>query len=389
MIDRACTSDRPCVRHGAMGVDERAPHQSDGPCGPLRLEDLGMLRYVALEARGAKDPSSYARGAAGAVLALVEQLGATLSRVHPPEPAPTCCARHMARCSGPCGFLTSADLDAMEDAAQDDGGLPGRAREVATYLRLLIPEARATIPPADHLTLAIQIPRALLGRSTAEIAEAVARVLEPSLLEMAKKQAPRPVEQPLVREGDAFTHADHPGARWLVLNIDGIICILAADSITGSRYATTVELLDPAGPWKRDDGVMSAEERETLLVSYREQSGWSDADLVARAERGEPLEPWHVGWLVLLGRGDLLDRCPCGTPNGTHSTTCEKLSIFPCGCSRMKVRSGLCDLYKRDGTPRGASEVREGGQPVSDTDRKEVRHVAPVVHTPAAEEPGS
>jgi hypothetical protein len=51
------------------------------------------------------------------------------------------------------------------------------------------------------------------------------------------------------------------------------------------------------------------EENEEQLRVLREWSGLSDAEMIARVERGAiRLEPRHAQWLVLLGRGDLLDR---------------------------------------------------------------------------------
>jgi hypothetical protein len=59
----------------------------------------------------------------------------------------------------------------------------------------------------------------------------------------------------------------------------------------------------------READLLSAEEREERLRSLRAWSGLSDNEMLTRVERGElPLEPEHAEWLVLLGRGDLLDR---------------------------------------------------------------------------------
>jgi hypothetical protein len=55
--------------------------------------------------------------------------------------------------------------------------------------------------------------------------------------------------------------------------------------------------------------VLTDEEKERRLVALRAWSGLSDAEMLAAVERGEiRLEPEHAVWLVLLGRGDLLDR---------------------------------------------------------------------------------
>jgi hypothetical protein len=50
-------------------------------------------------------------------------------------------------------------------------------------------------------------------------------------------------------------------------------------------------------------------ERERRLDALRAWSNLSDKDVIARAERGTlPSDPEYAEWLVLLDRGDLLDR---------------------------------------------------------------------------------
>lgn len=55
--------------------------------------------------------------------------------------------------------------------------------------------------------------------------------------------------------------------------------------------------------------ALTDEEREGRLAALRVWAKRSDADVIAQAERGElPAEPEYAEWLVLLRRGDLLER---------------------------------------------------------------------------------
>ncbi len=77
------------------------------------------------------------------------------------------------------------------------------------------------------------------------------------------------------------------------------------------RNAPNIASLLGGAVWTLDPTaeVLTEEEKERRLRGLRAWSGLSDAELVARAERGAlPLEPEHAEWLVLLGRGDLLER---------------------------------------------------------------------------------
>lgn len=69
-------------------------------------------------------------------------------------------------------------------------------------------------------------------------------------------------------------------------------------SVLGGAVST----LDPSAD------QLTSEEKEQRLQALRAWSGLSDHAMIARVERGDlPLEPEHAEWLVLLGRGDLLD----------------------------------------------------------------------------------
>lgn len=70
-----------------------------------------------------------------------------------------------------------------------------------------------------------------------------------------------------------------------------------------SLLGAAVSTLDPAAD------ELTADEKEQRLRALRAWSGLSDDEMIGRAERGElSLSPEHAEWLVLLGRGDLLDR---------------------------------------------------------------------------------
>jgi len=65
-----------CARHAALGQHPVDP--LDGPCGPLRIADLGTMTAVAHEGLRADNPRCYARGALRAVLVLCATLAPAL-----------------------------------------------------------------------------------------------------------------------------------------------------------------------------------------------------------------------------------------------------------------------------------------------------------------------
>jgi len=70
-----------------------------------------------------------------------------------------------------------------------------------------------------------------------------------------------------------------------------------------SWFGAAVSLVDP------DADALTAEERERLLQRLRAKFDLSDDEFVARVAQGTaPDEPDVALWLVLLGRGDLLER---------------------------------------------------------------------------------
>jgi hypothetical protein len=61
--------------------------------------------------------------------------------------------------------------------------------------------------------------------------------------------------------------------------------------------------------WDRDADRLGQAEREAHLQALREWAGFSDDELVRRAQSGElPGDPEYAEWLVLIGRGELLGR---------------------------------------------------------------------------------
>lgn len=77
------------------------------------------------------------------------------------------------------------------------------------------------------------------------------------------------------------------------------------------RNAPNIASLLGGAVWALDPTaeLLTDEEKEQRLQALREWSGLTDDEMIARVERHElPLEPPHAEWLVLLGRGELLDR---------------------------------------------------------------------------------
>lgn len=59
----------------------------------------------------------------------------------------------------------------------------------------------------------------------------------------------------------------------------------------------------------KDSELLTDPESEVRLSALREWSGLSDADVITSAESHQlPLTPEYGEWLVLLGRGDLIER---------------------------------------------------------------------------------
>lgn len=117
-----------------------------------------------------------------------------------------------------------------------------------------------------------------------------------------------------------YERAPAPAALWRSLDSDrslfprgrSIVFVLPVSSYAhlereapnlASWFGAAVSLVDP------DADALTAEERERLLQGLRAKFQLSDGELVAHmAEGTAPDEPDVALWLVLLGRGDLLER---------------------------------------------------------------------------------
>jgi hypothetical protein len=90
--------------------------------------------------------------------------------------------------------------------------------------------------------------------------------------------------------------------------------ILVLSQAAASRLAESAPNLSSwlgSTVWRADLGanILSPLETEQRLIALRESTGVDDAEVVARAERGElPADPEFAEWLILLGRGDLVPR---------------------------------------------------------------------------------
>ena len=93
-----------------------------------------------------------------------------------------------------------------------------------------------------------------------------------------------------------------------MVGASSLVLVLSEEFVPAVRrwMPNTWSLIGPRGWWvETKDSDLDVDER---LASLRERFGLTDNQLVAEAERGElPLDPPLVEWLVLLGRGDLLD----------------------------------------------------------------------------------
>jgi hypothetical protein len=89
-----------------------------------------------------------------------------------------------------------------------------------------------------------------------------------------------------------------------------IVLVLSKRSIDRlMRCAPNLASFLGGAVWTLDSAaeLLTEGDKESRLATLRAWSGLSDAEMVARVERGDlPLEPEHAEWLVLLGRGDLL-----------------------------------------------------------------------------------
>lgn len=109
---------------------------------------------------------------------------------------------------------------------------------------------------------------------------------------------------------DDWRHVDHARSR---LAREGcVVLVVAEQSIQRMfRHAPNLASWIGAAVWSFDDTIptLSAEEKEARLEALRIWSGLSDAEVIERAEQNVlPGDPEYAEWLVLLDRGDLVER---------------------------------------------------------------------------------
>lgn len=108
---------------------------------------------------------------------------------------------------------------------------------------------------------------------------------------------------------DDWRRVDH--ARSLLAREGCVVLVVAEQSIQRMfRNAPNLSWIG-AAVWSFDDTIptLSAEEKEARLEALRSWSGLSDAEVIERAEQDVlPGDPEYAEWLVLLDRGDLVER---------------------------------------------------------------------------------
>lgn len=93
------------------------------------------------------------------------------------------------------------------------------------------------------------------------------------------------------------------GSTILLLSTASAIRLTESAPNLSSWLGSTMWRVDPSA------NTLSAQESEQRLVVLRASTSMSDADVLARAERGDlPRDPEFAEWLALLGRGDLVPR---------------------------------------------------------------------------------
>jgi hypothetical protein len=109
---------------------------------------------------------------------------------------------------------------------------------------------------------------------------------------------------------DEWRHLDL--LRSQLVRDEQVVLVLSQPAFEGlMRNAPNVASLLGGAVWTLDAEaeILTDEEKEQRLAALRDRFALSDAEMIARVERGDlPLEPEHAEWLVLLDRGDLLER---------------------------------------------------------------------------------
>lgn len=166
-------------------------------------------------------------------------------------------------------------------------------------------------PGTDVLSVAEELVDEMESLGDARVERIAAAKDAPELAELLS-----PMKGPVVIAGlDAW-----PSSEWL--HLDELRSRFARDERTALVVsAATFEAIMREAPnfsswlgasvwaYQPRASELSGAERDRRLQALREWSSLSDADVIARAERGTlPNDPEYAEWLVLLDRGDLLDR---------------------------------------------------------------------------------
>lgn len=108
---------------------------------------------------------------------------------------------------------------------------------------------------------------------------------------------------------EAWRHLDK--LRSALLRDEGCVVLLLPESALKRAMRSAPNLMSLlTAAWEIDEkaGTLSDKDRELRLTELRRAYGLSDEELIAEVEqRSIHLDPEHAEWLVLIGRGDLLD----------------------------------------------------------------------------------
>lgn len=182
---------------------------------------------------------------------------------------------------------------------------------------------RATERPGPNDWLALVVPSTETDAIAAKLAEELAAIDDQAPLSRTFSSAPTLVgfvhkhpEGALVLSGfDSFQPEDW---RFLdrersLLERQGVTLLVLGDEAYGQLFDHAPNLASWLGgsAWRLEQksSTLSPEARERRLAALRQWAGWTDSEVIARAEQGQlPPDPPFSEWLVLLGRGDLLGK---------------------------------------------------------------------------------
>ncbi|MDC3954131.1 hypothetical protein [Polyangium jinanense] len=177
-----------------------------------------------------------------------------------------------------------------------------------------------SVPGAFFTLLA---PDADVARAAAVVSEEISSFGDEAALRVEPKDAlafTRRIQEhasgPVVVSGvDGFT-----GTEWAHLDLlrsrlahDGAIVLVMGEQSFARLMRAAPNFASFLGGslwrWDRSSSILSHEEREARLRALQAWSGRTNDDVVSLAQRGElPRDPEYAEWLVLLDRGDLLER---------------------------------------------------------------------------------